>query len=91
MKLERFNASPNHLSHVKNGEEPTNIDDGFLDAQLFHVDIADDSYAPIIQFLATSVSPTNMLNGQKKQLVVYASDFQLIVGQLYNLGPDEIL
>ena len=28
---------------------------------------------------------------QKKQLVVHAVDFTLIVGQLYKLGPDEIL
>jgi hypothetical protein len=28
---------------------------------------------------------------QKKQLVVSAADFQLIAGQLYKMGPDEIL
>ena len=28
---------------------------------------------------------------QKKQLVVRAVDFTIIVGQLYKLGPDEIL
>ena len=28
---------------------------------------------------------------QKKQLIVKASDYQLIVGKLYKLGPDEIL
>ena len=28
---------------------------------------------------------------QKKQLVVRAADFTLIAGQLYKLGPDEIL
>ena len=43
-----LNAGPEHLSHVKNGEEPTNIDNRFPDVQLFHVDIADDHYAPII-------------------------------------------
>ena len=32
-----------------------------------------------------------MTISQKKQLVVKASDFQLIAGQLYKLGPDEIL
>ena len=43
-----LNAGSDHLSRVVNGEEPTNIDDGFPDAQLFYVDIADDHYAPII-------------------------------------------
>jgi hypothetical protein len=28
---------------------------------------------------------------QKKQLVVHAANFQLIAGQLYKMGPDEIL
>ena len=30
-----LNVGPDHLSHVENGEETTNIDDGFPDAQLF--------------------------------------------------------
>ena len=41
-------TGPDHLSCILNGEEPTNIDDGFPDAQLFWVDIVDDHYAPII-------------------------------------------
>ena len=70
-----LNAGPNHLSHVLNGEEPTNIDDGLPDAQLFQVDIADDHYAPIIQFLSTSVTPIDLSTTQKKQLLVKPSDF----------------
>ena len=91
VKPGRLNTGSNHLSHVENGEELTNIDDSFPDAQLFHVDIADDHYAPIIQFLATDVTPEDMSTGKKKQLVVKDSDFQLIAGQLYKLGSDEIL
>ena len=87
----RLNASPDHLSRVENGEEPTNIDNGFPDAQLFLIEVANDHYAPIVQFLSTGVAPTDMSIIQKKQLVVKASDFQLIVGQLYKLGPNEIL
>ena len=85
-----MNAGLDHLSSVENGEEPTNIDDGLPDAQLFRVDIADDHYALIIQILATSVSLEEMSTGQKKQLVIKDSDFQLIAGQLYKLGPNEI-
>ena len=33
----------------------------------------DDHYAPIIQFLATGVTPEDMSTSQKKQLVVYYS------------------
>ena len=83
VKSRQLNASPNHLSHIVNGEEPTNIDDGFLNAQLFRVEVADDHYAPIVQFLSTGVTAIDMSISQKKQLVVKASDFQLIAGQLY--------
>ena len=91
VKLGQLNVGPNHLSRIKTGEEPTNIDDAFPDAKLFRVDIADDHYAPIIQFLATGVALKNLSTSQKKQLVVKESGFQLIAGKLYKLGPDEIL
>ena len=55
-----LNVGPDHLSHIETGEEPTNIDDGLSDAQLFRVDITDDHYALIIQFLATGVAPEDM-------------------------------
>ena len=48
VKPRPLNASPNHLSHVENGEEPTNIDDGLLDAQLFQIEVEDDQYALIV-------------------------------------------
>ena len=75
-----MNASPNHLSCVENGEEPTNIEDGLPYAQLFHVEIADDYNGPIVQFLSTGLDPADMSISQKKQLVVKASDFSLIAG-----------
>ena len=87
----QLNAGPNHLSHIETGEEPTNIDDGFTDVQLFQVEIADDHYAPIIHVLAIGVSLEDLSTSQKKQLVVKALDFKLTAGQLYKLGPDEIL
>ena len=91
LKLGWLNVGPDHLSHVENGEEPTNIDDGLPEVQLFWVEVADDHYAPIGQFLSTGVAPANMSISQKKQLVIKASDFQLIAGKLYKLGSDEIL
>ena len=91
VKLGRLNSDLDHLYCIENREEATNIDDGLPDAQSFHFDIADDHYAPIIQFLATGVALEDMSTRQKKKLVVKASDFELIVGQLYKLGLDEIL
>ena len=35
VKPGRLKDGPNHLSRIENGEEPTNIDDGLPDAQLF--------------------------------------------------------
>ena len=51
----------------------------------------DDHYRDIIQFLSMGYAPARFTTTQKKQLVVSAADFQLIVGQLYKMGPDEIL
>ena len=82
-----LNVGPDHLSIIKTGEEPTNIE-GLLDAQLYRVDMADDHYAPILQFLANGVAPEELSTRQKKWLVVKASDYQLIVGHLYKMGPN---
>ena len=41
--------------------------------------------------MSTGFAPAEMTTQQKKQLVVRASDFTLIAGQLYKMGPDEIL
>ena len=35
VKLGRLNVGPDHLSRIEKGEEPTNIEDGLPDAQLF--------------------------------------------------------
>jgi hypothetical protein len=37
------------------------------------------------------MAPNEYTITQKKQLVVHAADFSLIAGQLYKVGPDEIL
>jgi hypothetical protein len=51
----------------------------------------DDHFAYIIHFLLTGMAPSEFTIPQKKQLVVRTVDFSLITGQLYKLGPDEIL
>ena len=35
VKPRRLNVGPDHLSHIETGEEPTNIEVGLSDAQLF--------------------------------------------------------
>jgi hypothetical protein len=44
-----------------------------------------------MHFLTIGEAPDPCTMQQKKQLVVHASDFTLIGGQLYKLGLDEIL
>ena len=48
MKPRHLNVGPNHLSQIETSEEPTNIEDRFLDAQLFRVDMVDDYYEHIV-------------------------------------------
>ena len=57
MKSSHLNVGPDHLSQIEIGEEPTNIEEGLLDAHLFRVNMADDYYAQIIQFLVTKIAP----------------------------------
>jgi hypothetical protein len=52
-----LNVGPDHLSRVANGEEPTNLEEKFLDAQLFLVHIADEYFIDIIQYLSTGTAP----------------------------------
>jgi hypothetical protein len=41
--------------------------------------------------MSTGMEPSDYTLIQKKQLVVHAAYFPLIVGQLYKKGPNEIL
>jgi hypothetical protein len=50
-----------------------------------------DHFIDIVQFLSTGMALSEYKISQKKQLVVRAADFSLIVGQLYKMGPNEIL
>ena len=53
--------------------------------------MVDENFQDIVQYLSTSFPPAEMTTQQKKQLVVHTADFTLIAGQLYKMGPDEIL
>lgn len=55
MKPRRLNAGPDHLSWIEIGEEPNNLEEGFLDAQLFVRSEDDNYFADIIHFLPTAM------------------------------------
>lgn len=61
-----LNQGPDHLSRVEIVEEPKNIEDDILDAQLFAIRIANDHFADIIQFLTTGMAPSEYTTQQKK-------------------------
>ena len=91
VKPGRLNAGPDHLSRLESSEEPISLEDCLSNVQLFSIQIVDDQFPDIIHFLTTGTTPKSYTMQQKKQLVVCATDFTLIAGQLYKLGPDETL
>jgi hypothetical protein len=91
VKPGKLNARPDHLSRVTNGEEPTNLEDNFPNAQLFLVQVADGYFDDIIEYLSTSILPQEFITAHKKNLVVRVAYYQLIAGHLYKMGADTIL
>jgi hypothetical protein len=70
IKPEKLNAGPDYLSRITNGEEPTNLEEHFPDAQLFSIQVADEYFADIIQYLSIGTVPQEFNTAQKKNLVV---------------------
>jgi hypothetical protein len=57
VKPRKLNAGPDHLSRVANGEEPTNLEDNFPNAELFLVQVANEYFVDIIEYLSTETTP----------------------------------
>jgi hypothetical protein len=57
VKLGNLTAVTHHLSRVTNGEEPTNLEDNFPDAQLFSVQVVDEYFSDIIEYLSIGIVP----------------------------------
>jgi hypothetical protein len=58
---------------------------------LFPIHIVDEYFVDIIDFLSAGITPKEFNTAQKKNMVVRAANYQLIVGHLYKLGADNIL
>lgn len=91
MNPRRLNAGPNDLLRIETGEEPSNLEEGLLDVQLFAVHVADDDFSNIIHFLTKWMVPEGYTNQRKKELVVCATNFFVIAGHLYKMGAYEVL
>ena len=48
VKSGRLNLGPDHLSRLESGEEPTSLDEGLPDAQLFSIHMVDDYFQDIV-------------------------------------------
>jgi hypothetical protein len=81
VKPRRMNKGPDHLSRLEHGEEPTSLEDTLPNSQLLAIRKGDDHFIEIVQFMSTGMEPCEYTVIQKKQLVVRAADFSLIVGQ----------
>jgi hypothetical protein len=91
VKPGKLNARHDHLSHILTGKDVGNLDDNFPYAKLFAVRMVDYYFVDIVESLSTGMAPFEMTVVQKKQLVVKATDYQLIAGNLYKLGTHGIL
>jgi hypothetical protein len=91
VKIGRMNKGPDHLSRLEHGEDPTSLEDALSDAQLLAIRKVGDHFVEIVHFLSMEMAPNEYTIPHKKQLVVCIADFSLIAGNLYKMGPDEIL
>jgi hypothetical protein len=92
VKPGRLNSGPDHLSLILIGEDAGNLDDSLPNVHLFTVHMVDDYFTDIVQFLSIGVAPSKFTTAQKKQIVVKAIDYHLIIaGNLYKLGAEDIL
>jgi len=51
VKPRRLNAGPDHLSRIKTGEEPTNLEEGLPNTHLFAVRVTDGHFEDIIHII----------------------------------------
>jgi hypothetical protein len=60
---------------VTNGEEYSSLEDNFLYAQFFSVQVVDEYFVDIIEFLSTGFAPREFTTMKKKYLVVRYVDY----------------
>lgn len=68
------------MSCIEIGEEPTNLQEGLPDVQLFAMCVMENQFVDIIHFLTTGMAPEEYTSQQKKDLVVGMTDFVPLQG-----------
>jgi hypothetical protein len=67
------------------------LEDNFPNVQLFSVQVADEYFDDIIEYLGIGFTPQEFSTTHNKNLVVIVVDYQLIAGHLYKMGTYNIL
>ncbi|KAI5057045.1 hypothetical protein GOP47_0028863 [Adiantum capillus-veneris] len=81
-----------HMSRIRNDEEPTGVDDDLPDANLFHIESVPKWSRMIAEFLSTtSLTQGIRMSRLKPNFLEAWNRFQLISGRLYHLMDDGIL
>jgi hypothetical protein len=66
VKLGKLNSGPDHLSCILTGEDARNLDENIPNAHLFIVQMVNDYFIDIVQFLIIGVAPPDFTTAQKK-------------------------
>jgi hypothetical protein len=66
LKLGKFNSGPDHFSRILTGEDAGNLDDNLPDVHLFAIQMVDDYFTYIVQFMSTGVAPPKFTTVHKK-------------------------
>jgi len=85
-----LNVKPYHLSRLESGESGGPIYDHLLDVDLFCINSIPNYLSDISLFLTIGTTLEGYSTTQKRRLVVHTTDYQLIAGQPYKLGLDNI-
>lgn len=73
------------------GENEGGVDDRLPDANLFRIEVVPNHLEEITTLLKIGHYPKGYKPAQRRHLVVRAADYQLIIGNLYKMGLDQIL
>ena len=84
-KLGKLNVSPDHLSQIDTGEEPTGVEDELADAHVFQT----EAFPTDLEEYGEA--PEGMSTKKKQILAMKATPYNLINGFLYKMGLDDIL
>lgn len=85
------NVVPNFISHLHVLEDPTTIDDIFLDEHLFSISTQNPWYIDIVNYLTIGRTPTHISPIEHRSITDKSFKFSWIVGCIFYIGPDQFM